>query len=125
MTEEQVLSQILASQEFYNRAQTLGFGGTADQNYVQALYQILLGRGAGSSEVAGWINALAGLGRQGVPLSFLQSQEFRANQFEGYYNVLLHRPDDTMGLNGWVFSSLDISSVRIGFESGLEFFTNG
>src|SRR5262249_54979006 len=52
-TEEQVLSQILGNSghEFYDRAQTLGFGGTADQNYVRALYQALLNRTASNSEV--------------------------------------------------------------------------
>jgi hypothetical protein len=50
----------------------MGFTGTADRNYVQALYQALLGRTAGSAEVAGWVNALPQLGRQGVALAMLQ-----------------------------------------------------
>jgi uncharacterized protein DUF4214 len=64
-SEEQVLSQILGhpGHEFYNRAQTLGFAGTADQNYVRALYQVLLDRTAGTSEVDYWVNALATQGR--------------------------------------------------------------
>src|SRR5262249_4002634 len=44
--EEQVLSGILASPELYARAQTMGFGDTADGNYVRALYRLLLGRTA-------------------------------------------------------------------------------
>jgi hypothetical protein len=125
-SEEQVLSQILASQEFYGqRAQTLGFGGTADQNYVRALYQLLLGRAAGDGEVAYWVDVLATQGRQGVALGFLGSQEFRTDQFEGYYDALLHRPSDPGGLSGWVNSGVDLLGVRIGFESSPEFFTNG
>jgi Domain of unknown function (DUF4214) len=122
-TEEQMLSGILSSAEFYNRAQTLGLAGTADQQYVEALYLLVLNRTGASSEVAGWINALPSLGRQGMALAFLHSTESRAAQFEGYYNVLLNRPDDQPGLNSWVFSNLDMTSVRVGFEAGPEFFT--
>src|SRR5262249_35107044 len=123
-SEEQVLSQVLGDprHEFYNRAQTLGFAGTADQNYVQALYKVLLGRTAGNSEVDYWVNALAAGGRQGVALRFLSSREFRTDQFEGYYQALLHRPADA-GLAGWVASGLDAHAVCVAFESGPEFFS--
>jgi hypothetical protein len=125
LSEEQVLRQILGGgQEFYDRAQTLGLAGTSDQNYVQALYRVLLGRKAGTSEVDNWVNALATQGRQGVALSLLNSQEFRTNQFEGYYNTLLHRPDNA-DLANWAASGLDAHAVRVAFESGIEFFSNG
>jgi hypothetical protein len=124
-TEEQVLSQILGSAEFFNRAQTLGFGDTPNGNYVRALYQLLLNRTASAGEVAGWVNAMPQIGRQGAALGFLHSQEFRTDDFEGYYNALLHRPSDAAELNGWVMSNLDGGSVRIGFETSPEFFTNG
>jgi hypothetical protein len=124
-SEEQVLSGILASPEFYDRAQTLGFGDRADGNYLRALYQVLLNRTASSAEVAGWVNALPELGTQGVALGFLQSQEFRTDQVEGYYNALLHRPADPAGLNNWVMSNLDMHTVRLGFEASPEFFANG
>ena len=117
-----MLSQLLAAAEFYNRAQTLFSTGTADQRYVQALYLLVLNRPAGSSEVAAWVGALPSLGRQGVALALLQSSEFRTDQFEGYYNALLDRPDDPAALNGWVMSNLDIDAVRIAFESTQEFF---
>jgi hypothetical protein len=60
-----------------------------------------------------------------VALAFQQSVEFRTDLTEAYYNALLHRPDDPMGLNGWVFSNLDAASIRLGFEASPEFFTNG
>jgi titin len=122
-TEEQVLSQILASSEFFSRAQTLGFGDTPDGNYMHALYQLLLHRSAGSAEVAGWEGS--GLDRQGVALGFLQSTEYRTYLFEGYYNALLHRPDDLAGLDNWVGSGLDAHTARVDFESGGEFYGNG
>ena len=124
-TEEQVLSQFLATPEFYNHAQTLFATGTADQRYVEALYQVLLNRPAGANEVAPYVNALPQLGRQGVAFDFLTSLEFRTDQFEGYYDALLHRPSDSTGLSGWASSGLDLAAVRVDFESSVEFFING
>jgi hypothetical protein len=126
-TQEQVLGAILGDRghEFYNRAQTLVASGTPDQRYVQALYQVLLGRQAAGAEVAGWIAALPALGLPGIATSFLEGQEFRTDQFEGYYNGLLHRADDPAGLQGWLNTRLDIRAVRVAFEGGQEFFTNG
>ena len=60
-----------------------------------------------------------------MALGFLHAPEFRADMFEGYYNALLHRPDDPGGLDYWVFSGLDLSTVRQGFEASAEFFANG
>src|SRR6185503_19115655 len=44
MSEEQVLSQLLGGTDFFQRAQTLIGGSDANANFVQALYQLLLGR---------------------------------------------------------------------------------
>jgi hypothetical protein len=124
-TEETVLSEILGVPELYQHAQTLVSTGTADQRYVQALYQLLLHRTGSDSEVAAWVNALPQLGRQGVALDFLTSTELRMGLIEGYYNGLLHRHSDPGGLNAWVLSGLDLATVRADFVSGPEFFSNG
>jgi hypothetical protein len=124
-TEEQVLSQILASAEFFTHVQTLIASGTADERFVGALYQLLLTRTAGANEVAGWVGDLPQLGQQGVALAILQSQEYRTDLITGDYTSLLHRSPDLVGLDGWVSSNLDPASVRISFESSTEFFTNG
>jgi probable HAF family extracellular repeat protein len=117
-TDEQVLSGILGSDEFFNRT------GTAE-GYVQGLYQQLLNRSGNAAEVAYWVNQLPQLGRQGVAQGFLEASEFRADQIEGYYNALLHRPDDLSGLNFWLSSNLDINADRLGFEGSAEFYSNG
>jgi hypothetical protein len=122
---EQVLRGILGSDEFFNLAQTLVGSGTADERYVQGLYQQLLNRSGTRAEVAYWVNRLPQLGRQGVAQGVLGAPEFRADQFEGYYNALLHRPANQGGITGWVFSNLDINTVRLGFEASAEFLTNG
>ena len=75
--------------------------------------------------MAYWVNRLPQLGRQGVAQGVLGATEFRADQFEGDYNALLHRPDDPAGLKGWVMSDLDVRTVRLGFEASPEFFSNG
>jgi hypothetical protein len=127
-SEEQVLSGILGSPEFYGRAQTLIGSGSADERYVQALYLLLLNRTGEPAGVAAWVGGLAQVGRQGVALAFLtgvSGREFRTAQFEGYYNALLHRPDDLAGLNNWVMSNLDVGAARVGFESSLEYFIHG
>jgi len=124
-SEETVLSGILASTEFYNRAQALSFTGSMDQRYIDALYILLLGRNPGDAETAGWVSVLPQLGGQGVALDFLDSTEFRTDAFEGYYEALLHRPADATGLNDWLASPLDLAAVRQEFESSPEFYQNG
>ncbi len=123
--EEDMLAGILGSPEFYQRAQTLVSGGSADQRFVQTLYQLLLYRTASPGEVAGFVSALPASGRTGVALAFLQSAEFRADLIEGYYNGLLHRSSDAMSLSAWVNSGLDLSTVRADFETTPEFMSNG
>src|SRR5439155_26043740 len=77
-TQESVLSGILGSPEFFNRAQNMGFGGTADQNYVKALYKVLLGRTPSSTELDGQVAELQRVGPQQLALNFLQSPEYRS-----------------------------------------------
>ena len=92
---------------------------------MQALFFNELRRAGSQAELAGWLNGLTqGLGRQTAALGFLTGTEFRQNEFEGYYESLLHRPADPASLNGWANSSLDLARVRIAFESGREFVSN-
>ena len=70
------------------------------------------------------VTALQGMGRQGLALALLDSQEFRADQFAGYFATLLHRPADA-SLASWLASGLDVHGVRVAFESGIEFYSNG
>src|SRR5262249_7855084 len=71
-TFEQILVPFVVSPEYS------GLAGS-DAAYVQSLYDKLLGRVAGSGEVAGWVSALPTLGRGGVATQFLQSPEFRGD----------------------------------------------
>jgi autotransporter-associated beta strand protein len=123
-SEEHVLSQIFASREFYARAQTLVAAGSADERYVEAMYQVLLGRTGAATEVAAWAQALPSMGAQGAAQGFLNSTEYRTDLADSYYYALLHRPAD-VALSGWVSLGLDAGDMRMGFESSPEFFANG
>src|SRR5262245_41742370 len=105
--EEDALAGILASPEFYGRAQMLVYVGAADERYVRALYGLLLGRGAGGDEVAGWLGALPALGRAGVTRSLLGSPEYRRDAVASDYQALLRRGAEPAGLGGWASSGLD------------------
>jgi hypothetical protein len=127
-TEELVLSELLwgpTGHEFYDRAQTLIPTGSADERYVQALYQLLLHRSARIDELQIVVRALAQVGRQGVAMSVLQSPEYRTLVVEGYYTILLHHSGTAADVAAWVNSGLDLASIRLHFETGSEFFTNG
>jgi PKD repeat protein len=124
-SEVQVLSNLLSQSEFYSRAQLLISSGTADQRYVEALYQLLLNRPANANELATGVANVAKLGRGGYALSILQGQEYRADQIQGYYDALLHLQAGSTGLDNWVASNLDLGVIRIDFEDSPKFFTNG
>jgi hypothetical protein len=124
-TEEAVLTAILASPEFYARAQTLVTSGTADQRFIQAMYQTLLNRPALPAEVSGWVAVLPTIGRVGVAMGFVESNEFRAGTIAAFYATFLQRSADQAGLNGWVTSGLDLGHVREAIEASPEFMQRG
>jgi predicted outer membrane repeat protein len=124
-TEEQVLSQLLGTTEFFNRAQTLGFSGSANSQFIQALYSLLLNRIPSQAEINSWVNQLPTLGRQGVASDILGSLEYRSDAAATYYITLLHRTSDELGLNHWATSGLDLLHIRIGIEASAEFFAGG
>jgi hypothetical protein len=124
-TQEQALSELLNSAEFFAHAQTLGFSGSANSQFVQALYSLLLNRTPGSSEINSWLNLLPLLGRQGVATDFLLSQEYRMDIVQTDYITLLHRIGDNLGVNHWVTSNLDLANIRLSLESSPEFFGIG
>jgi hypothetical protein len=68
---------------------------------------------------------LPSLGQSGVAQDIQSSSEYRTDVVTTYYSNLLHRLPDAAGLDGWVFSDLDLMAVRIGFEGSPEFFTDG
>lgn len=94
---EQMQSGFIASEEFYAR------GGGSVRGWVALLYQTVLGRSAGASEVEWWVSAIAGgMDRAGVALGFLYSTEHLTTVVDGYYVHLLGRHIDPSGTATWV-----------------------
>jgi virginiamycin B lyase len=124
-SEEFVLSQILASGEFQLRASSLfPTAGTPQDQFVVALYSLLLRRNAAPSEITFWVRLLPRIGPAGVATGILTSTEYRAKTVTNYYETLLKRTIDPAPVEvaGWVFSSYDISSIRILIESSAEYY---
>jgi hypothetical protein len=124
-TQEQVLRTIVGSTESFNDAQNMSFGGTANQNYVEALYKDLLGRIPSATELASQVAALQQVGQQALALGILQSTEYRDDVVEGYYTSLLHRTGSAAEIAYWVNTGLDVHTIRMDIEDSAEFLTNG
>lgn len=125
LSEEAVLSRILGSAEFFQKAQSLITTGTPNERFIRALYSVVLNRTASPAEVNGWVNLLPTLGLQGVAQNFLQSVELRGDVVRDFYENLLHRGADDGGLRGWAFSGLSLADIRSLFQSSDEFFLHG
>jgi hypothetical protein len=124
-TEEQVISGILGSQEFYNLAQTQVTTGTPDQRYITAVYQVLLGRTPQPNEVTYWTNLLATTpDRTQAVMQFLESQEFRTDVITALYTSLLNRLPEANGLNFWLNPHFNLSDIRSGIMSSGEFLSH-
>src|SRR5262249_23737843 len=123
MTESQVQTTILESDEFYQHVGMLFSGGPSNSSYVLGLYSAVLGRTPTSGELNSWTMALASQSRSIVATAFVNSQEFRSDVIRGYYMSILHRSTSPAAaeVNGWAISGLDFSDIRIAFETSAEF----
>ncbi|MCZ2823776.1 MULTISPECIES: SpoIID/LytB domain-containing protein [unclassified Modestobacter] len=83
---------VYGSQEALN---TLGGGEV--QGWVDAVYRLLLGRGAAPEEQTSWARVAAQAGRNPVVMAISQSPEARNRRLEEYYQVLLGRALDDGG----------------------------
>jgi subtilisin family serine protease len=94
---EQMQAGFISSYEFYLQA------GSDDRQWVANLYQTVLGRPAGSSEIDFWVRQLrAGATHRGVALGFVYSTEYLTTVVDGHYQDLLRRPIDSAGRGTWV-----------------------
>lgn len=96
-TPQQVAAFIQGSDEFFAR-----FGANNNQ-FLQAVYQLNLGRAPDSAGAAVWGNFLAqGGSRTNMAYGVLASQEASINQVQNYYLAYLNRAADAQGLAAWV-----------------------
>jgi hypothetical protein len=75
----QIEGSMLASPEYYSHA------GATDANWVRALYENVLGRAPGQSEVDIWTAQLQHMSKQAVANGFVGSLEYRIDQVNGWY----------------------------------------
>jgi hypothetical protein len=81
----------------------IGASTTANQMYVQSLYETLLNRPADAAAAAAWTNVLdRGFSPMFVAQAIESSPEYRVDQVEALYERYLHRPADAGGLMGFV-----------------------
>jgi uncharacterized protein YkwD len=122
ITEEQILSGILSSAEYYNLAAASLGVGPSDEAYVQVLFQTFLGRIPGAGEIANFIHHfVTPLGRATAARVLLGSIEYRSAQVYIYYANILGRSPGDAEIYAWVVSGIDLCSIRIRFESSQEF----
>ncbi len=94
---EPVQAGLLGSMEYF-----INRGGGTNAGFVQALYNDVLGRSAGPSEVAFWVNTLATRSRAEVAMGFLVSDEYRLKVISNMYITFLRRPIDNDGAQYWL-----------------------
>ena len=100
----------------------------ADQDFVNDLYFLLLGRPADASGRAYWVQQLStGTSRHDVVDSFLHSREAANLMEESYYSSFLHRPSDA-GREYWITQltnrTATYGQLAMGFLASAEFYQN-
>lgn len=90
-------SLILASPEYF------ALSGGTDTGFIENLYQDVLGRPADPTGLVGYLAQLAaGVSRQDVAKSILNSKEAHGVLVSSWYVTYLRRPADPAGLAAWV-----------------------
>jgi hypothetical protein len=105
ITRPEMLSRLTGSSEFYRRA-----GGTTPQ-FVDAVYQSVLGRAADPSGRSYWINRLNhGRSVEGVARSLVASSEYRRTQVRITFDRVLDRAPTVPERDSW---TAQIATTRI------------
>jgi hypothetical protein len=118
-TDEDVLTSILASAEYYTH---VGGGMPTNATFVAALYQQLLGRAPSSQETSYFVQLIAGSGRDAAVTAILGSTEWRTRVVSGFFTTLLGRAGTAGEVNAFVASWTGWRATRAAFEAGAEFY---
>jgi hypothetical protein len=102
-------------------------GTSANQIFVENLYETLLGRtAAGDPGASGWVNLLnGGASPSAVVLGIEKSSEYLTGVVQGLYQKYLHRAAEATALPGWVgflASGGTIEQVAEAITSSSEYF---
>ena len=120
-SEQQVAAAFLASPEYSATHVT-------DGDFVQSLYENVLGRAGDQAGINNWTQALgAGTSRGAVAASFISSPESYQRTIDADYNAFLGRAGDTAGVNSWMAQvengSLTLAEVAAQFAGSSEYAT--
>ena len=118
-TDEDVLTSILASAEYYTH---VGGGMPTSVTFVAALYQQLLGRAPSQQETSYFIQLIAGSGRDAAVTTILGSSEWSTRVVSGFFTTLLGRAGTAGEVNAFVASWTGWRATRAAFEAGAEFY---
>ena len=120
LSDELVEAAFVGSDEFYANS-----GGT-NKDWIDAMYQSLLGRAADASGEAEWLTAMAaGESRVAVAFGFAGSAERESQRVETDYSTYLHRPASAAEVSGWVQAfehGFSNENVIAGFLASDEYF---
>ena len=123
-TKDSLVGAVVSSGEYQSRV------GDSNSQFVAALYQDMLGRTAGSSEISGWASALdKGATRSSVVSGFLGSFEYRRRQnwqwSADLYSSCLGRPADTQELTslvGALSAGATYDAITLGVLTSQEYY---
>lgn len=116
VTEEQILAEIVAGEEFY----MLQRNNSLD--VIKRIYQVLINRQPLELELAQHNLNLSLFGRYHVALGICNGADHRGKVIESYYRNLLDRPPSVGELNAWLTSNVDLAKIRFAIEVGQEFY---
>jgi hypothetical protein len=75
---------------------------SADQQFVQAVFNDFLGRSGALDELNGWVAVLPTIGNTGAANSIIRSPEALTRLVDGFYQKYLGRTADPAGAQAWV-----------------------
>jgi hypothetical protein len=120
-SQEQVMTGLLGSQEFYTRAQTLFTTGSGNDRFIKALYQVTLHRSPSTSEMTTWLDVLGSSDTTAVAQLIVTSTEYRDNAVRADYCLFLGRVPSSAELSGWTTSSASLQEIREAMLLSAEF----
>ncbi len=119
LSEQQFVSYVVGSNEYFQKV------GSTNGNWINGVYQVILGRSAGPGEPAGWLQALQnGVSLQAVAFNIEYSPESLTRIVTAAYLNVLGRAPDPEGLANWVAAlarGLTPAQLQAVFASSAEF----
>jgi hypothetical protein len=121
-TEEQGLATLLGSTEYITNSAKLFSSGTADQRFVTALFQQVLGRSPTATELSNYLAMHPTQNGVATAYTLLTGTAARTRFVTALYDTYLNHDPDAATLKAYVNGSLNFTQLREAVLSSLEFF---